>query len=666
MITRAQFIVLGAGGDGKSSFIRRILGEGFIDSHDITNACEVDIANCDMAWKRITVQYRQILEGHITEGISSQMKLFCVKPKMTENFDVTLDSESIEEKRAVRMQAAVMFDEMKVDDFEADVTAKLRLSQIFKNEKGKKKVEEVSPTRCVIRVWDYGGQKNFYQLHHIFLRKGCVVALVINLATPLHSFVSPDQMPYSSEDNQSMKYWEQIMFWLHSILSCMKTKETGDISDNLILVGTHMDLLHPDPAEQEKLAKEYFNELKKLLKQEGVLYLKLISGFWAVNNKDGDPYTFAQLRNAIIESMKKHCKWEERRPIRWLNLEQKLHDLSKDKSLSYIDQHLVPYDNVAAYAKAFHINTVDELEEFLEFHNLTADLTYFKGDILGQYVIPEPQWLINVFRSLITVNKYYPQELKYEEELDELKEEGRLRTDGILLKNIWESFIGKDTTGQIQTYLLTLMTEFDLAIKYDENIYLIPSLLPMSPASALVLTTSTTTESLLYRFHCTQQSFNEFKKRGKTSDHFLPNGLFHKLISQCSKLDGWLVSQEKYQNFIEFIDNGAIVTLQAKSALVKLSIYGLRDEGNISEYQFAVSRCLNKLIETYYPSLWYDFCMNPCESAGYECVVSSGRSSLGGTEHIMRCPQHGDIFKASKIQKWFGKWMSNVFKAGPR
>ncbi len=661
-------MVLGAGGDGKSSFIRRILGEGFIDTHDITNACEVDtcevdIANCDIAWKRITVQYRQILEEHITEGISAQMKTFCAKPikhfskEHCKRLNSTSESEPAKKKK--KEEFGVQSDEMGGPN--ADPTAKVRLTEIHKGEKKTNKQNELPSARCVIRVWDYGGQRAFYLLHHIFLRRGCVCALIINLATPLHSFVPDDHIPFPSTENQQLKYWEQIVYWLKSILSRMKITETGDIQDNLILVGTHKDLLHEDPAEQEKLANEYFNELKKLLKQEGTLYLKLISGFWAVNNKGGDPYIFAQLRNAIMESMKKHCKWEEKRPIRWLNLEQKLHDLRQDKSLSYIDQHLVTYDKVAAHAKVFHINSLEDIEAFLEFHNLTADLTYYRGDVLGQYVIPEPQWLINVFRSLITVNKYYPQAFKYEEEVDELKDEGRLRTDGILLKKIWEAFIGKDTTGQIQTYLLALMAEFDLAIEYEENIYLIPSLLPMSPASAPAPTMSATTQPLLYRFHSTHQSYNEWKKRGKTTDHFLPNGLFQKLISQCSKLEGWLVSEERYQDSMEFLVNKAIVTLQAKSTWIKLSIFGLKDDENISEYQFAVSKCLNKLIDIYYPSLWYDFCMNPCESRGHACVVSSRRSSLGGTEHIMKCPQHKEVLKPDVIMKWFGRFTLSSF-----
>ncbi len=663
-------MVLGAGGDGKSSFIRRILGEGFIDSHDITNACEVDtcevdIANCDMAWKRMTVQYRQILEGQITKGILSQIKCFkrpCSKVKdATQKFHWKFDKKERADK-IKKYPCAVMFDEMaeKVDDLSIDATAKRRLTKMHKEKKGKENNDEISPSRCLIRVWDYGGQRVFYLLHHIFLRRSCVCALVINLATDLHSFVSEDQMPYPSEDHQTMKYWEQIVYWLNAILSGMKITETGDIPDNLILVGTHKDLLHDDPVEQEKLAKEYFNELKKLLNQEGKLYLKLISGVWAVNNKGGDPYTFAQLRNTIMESMKKHCKWEETRPIRWLDLEQKLHELRQDNSLSHIDQHLVTYDNVATHAKVFHINLHDDLQAFLEFHNLTADLIYYKGDVLGQYVIPEPQWLINVFRSLITVNKYYPWELKYEEELDELKEEGRLRTDGILLNKLWDTFIRKDPAGQIQRYLLTLMTEFDLAIKDEENIYLIPSLLPICPASTPAPTMSATTQPLLYRFHCTQQSYNELKKRGKTTDHFLPNGLFQKLVSQCSKLDGWNISgTKKYQNYMVFLVDGTRIILQTKSTWIKLSIY-IPEQHHIrirpSKYQSEVSTCLNKLIENYYPSLWYDFCMNPCESAGHECVASSRKGSLGGTLQMMECPEHEHEFlSASEIQKWFGK-----------
>ncbi len=632
-------MVLGAAGDGKSSFVRSIMGEAFIESHNLTNACdtdtcEVDVANCDLSFKRIKVQFRQVLEACITKGISLQIK-----------------SSNKTEVKGNSLQ------EEKVPDFEA----KCRLARIHQ-EKYTNMDEEISEPRCLIRVWDYGGQKVFYQLHQIFLRRNCVCALVINLATPLHHTVSDDQMPYPSRENNPMRYWQVIVYWLNGILSRMKITEGGHISDNLILVGTHKDLLHDDPEQQQRKAGIYFNELKELLKKEGKLYMKLISSFWAVDNKGGDPITFSKVRNAIIESIQKHCKWEEKRPIRWLNLEQKLHDLSQDMSLSYTDQHLVTYDKVVDYAKAFHINTHEDVQAFLEFHNLTADLTYCKGDILGQYVIPEPQWLIDVFRSLITIDKYYPQELKYEEELDELKEEGRLRTDGILLKEIWKDFIGVDTSGKIQSFLLELMTEFDLAIRYEDNSYLIPSLLPVCPISEL---STGCTSPLLYRFHCTRQSYEQWKTRGKTTDHFLPNGLFQKLISQCSKLQGWNIHEKKYQDYMEFHVDDVLVALQAKTTWIQLWVCGPEPGeygGRIAVYQYAVSECLDKLIEKYYPSLWYDFCLNPCKDAGHECVVSSRRSSLGGSENIIKCPVHGGILQAKAIRKWFGKLSSLLIK----
>ena len=104
-----------------------------------------------------------------------------------------------------------------------------------------------------------------------------------------------------------------------------------------------------------------------------------------------------------------------------------------------------------------------------------------------------------------------------------------------------------------------------------------------------------------------------------------------------------------------------MIALHAKTTYIKLTVYGpeaVLSDVKIAKYQGDVSACLNKLIDTYYPSLWYDFCSNPCEAAGHECIISSRRSSLGGKEHLMRCPQHAEVMQASVMGKWFGKYPS--------
>ncbi len=157
-----------------------------------------------------------------------------------------------------------------------------------------------------------------------------------------------------------------------------------------------------------------------------------------------------------------------------------------------------------------------------------------------------------------------------------------------------------------------------------------------------------------------------------TYDNFLPHGFFQKLISKCSKMR-WKWTVDKYQNSVAFTVDNVIVALASKSTWIRMNVLAKSDKipVHFSKFQSIVTAGIDSLLKDFHPNMWYEYCMNPCEDAGHECVVSTGRASLGGSEHLVQCPTHGTQMDTKKFTQWYGKYFKphfviffHIFKLG--
>ncbi len=622
MSRRWRLMVLGPSGDGKTSLINRLLGKGFTEDHIVTNGletdCRVEITRCDAAWKEYEADHLELLDEGVTH----------VSPKPCNDRNVKFDeTESQRDSEDIEMLTR--------NRLRTDLHAGGEL------------------TKFILSI----GDVMYYILHHIFLRWRCVYILVVNLARPLHSEVPCHELPAHAR-RTSMTYCQSIEFWLNMIYSHMVKNENKTDLPNVVLVGTHKDLLDPDPNKQNSFAREYFTELQNIL-SKNAHFPQVHSTFISVDSKGGDPENYRKLRSLIFDLVKKHCSQSRLRPVRWLGLEKKLHELEKSNSLPYLDKHLVSYESAMMYGKEFRLKTHKDMQTFLEYHHITCDITYFGGEGLGHYIVPHPQWLIDILRALITIDQFYPKMQKCIQEKNKLESEGLLQTDGFLLTEVWKPFLRDDKNGAAKQYLLNLMVKFDLAAKFASNQYIIPCLLPILPSLDIpgCRGLSRNLPGLYFKFHNSRDSYAKVKRGNEAYDNFLPHGLFQKLISKCSK-QGWRWTEDKYQDAVVFRTADVQIALQARDTWIVLNVYSLSPGVVVSyhEYHNVVYSCLENLLNQYHPNMWIGIAVNPCEMAGHDCPIEVGPSSVEKHDKTLRgaaCSKHSYTLTTSQFKMWF-------------
>ncbi len=538
-----------------------------------------------------------------------------------------------------------------------------RLVKVYAQSQKKGSEREIKRT---IRFCDFGGQVVYYILHYIFLRTYCIYLLVVNLSKPLESLVKmPKNLGKLAEGLQEedifveVRYVEQVMSWLNMILTSLKV--FGETENPcIILVGTHKDLLNEDKHERECLAEKYFNDLTgRFSKAQSDL---IIGSPIAVDSKNGD-VNFDALRELIIESIDAQYEGRQFRPVKWLQLEKSLHEYSLASSA--YDHKLISFEKCQEMASEYKLSTSEDVMGFLEYHHLTGDLTFFRDESLKDFFIIDSQWLIDVIRSVITLEVFHEKcPISVKSQLKLLHTDGILEQDGSLLIFLWSPFFKSNTSDskldQMHIdHLLGLMAKFDLVVKHGE-VFIVQCFLPTITNDELAQKLEgwkAIVCPIYFRFHSSKKSYGN---EHVINDHFLPYGLFLKLMSRCAKynLEGsrWVRIESMFQNAVIYRYENLKVLLQASDTAVSVSVLGNKDcsPGRIqfSQIWYIVFEVLKGLLADYHPNMWFEMCVKPCDD--HPDLVTVGiTSELDMKLHHAPCLSCNKTLFLQAFNVWF-------------
>ena len=187
----------------------------------------------------------------------------------------------------------------------------------------------------------------------------------------------------------------------------------------------------------------------------------------------------------------------------------------------------------------------------LVYDTFSCTIHFHETQELKDMVILDPQWLIDLFRKVITVKPYEPvsDEEQYEELWEELENDGIL--NGKLIEIVWGSLVNNKT----KESLIAIMEKFSLLCHLpsqdkEKQLYLVPSMLmSLSEDDANELLADAPICPLFVRFRHPSGSEIEYVQ--------MPLGFFQRLVV---KFLNWCIHQEftplyedMYQNFAGFL-----------------------------------------------------------------------------------------------------------------
>ena len=375
-------------------------------------------------------------------------------------------------------------------------------------------------------LWDFGGQSVYYVTHPLFLTPKAIYLLVCDLSRNPHDKANPlvkQGMFKKIEDNYSLKTnLDYLDFWMTSVASlCSESaKQTGSSKavmtpeklPPVFLVCTHADDPH-NGVNPRELADEIFDFL-----QNKPYSAYLFEHVFVVDNTKSDGKSecpeVLHLRQELFAVAKELPQMKEAIPIKWLQYENALH-VMKEHGNRWISLE-------RAKEIASEVCKIGDDQEILTLLNFLHDqriLIHFDDTPeLDKLVVLDPQWLIDVFKKVITVKRFDQEEREFKDQWRTLEKTGILHKE--LLEHVWGALLDQEETSES---LIAIMEKFSLMCPWPSSDascgkqYLVPSMLMSHPPQGIMqLLESAQIPSLFLKFESRQ----------------IPPGLFPRLVMQ--------------------------------------------------------------------------------------------------------------------------------------
>ncbi|XP_053385806.1 uncharacterized protein LOC123538183 [Mercenaria mercenaria] len=432
--------VVGNFGQGKTCLVRRLIRSG-IDGTKSTNGIDIVHYKCkqdasgnityeespdfdpsDIARRVKTVSFEGRTEKKYHKAILRRFRQFSVKKNRKKR---------IEKIEIAESESGYKPNEMSQEEREKFVDEVIKPYEQHSSHCNNKAFD----------IWDFGGQYVFYATHTLFHSRKAIYLLVFNLSCGLTDIVPNDSEEICSVNmgERTMEYY--IQFWVNSIHSFVGNKDGSE--PKIILVGTHFDNLEGDDRSKRRQANRYFDDVRALF-QGKQQRNHIVPDDFAVDNTNFKERKFDNLRETILRVGQKYAI-SNKIPAKWIQLERSLFNYKQDKIVDMAV--IIDIDSTNEYP----LGTTEQIKLFLKHKHDQGTLFYFDEEPISNYVVLDPQFLVDAFKCIITADRFIRNLPEVTESWLMLKTEGKLEMP--LIDKLW----GNDEDKQFMTHKKTIL-----------------------------------------------------------------------------------------------------------------------------------------------------------------------------------------------------------------
>ncbi|XP_053405608.1 uncharacterized protein LOC128558994 [Mercenaria mercenaria] len=548
-----RVMVVGHYDVGKTTLTKRLLGEPVdITKRASTNGIEVHVDRCkislkDRAWIcPENYNTRKAIFHQLAKLFDKDGKQAETQTEMNVSDDSSLDVDKAHEQTTpAEHPVAEIEDSVEVEIYSRiqTVSKVSHLESVRKNAESlegedtqimshlKKLIENVQVDKehleaSDLSLWDFAGQNVFYATHQAFFSRRAIYLLVTNISKHIDDTVDDDPWHTDCRGEKNCKVSEYIDFWLNSIHEfCSNQGENGP---PVVLVGTFADQLKKDISPDDACSS-----LREFLVEKAASCHLTTENFLLDNTVEDE--NIQSLRKHIFDEASKQSYWGENIPAKWVIMEDVLIGI-KEENTKVLRKDRLKELNMTLPVP---IKTDEELELFLQFHHEIGNIIYFSKDDVTNYILLDPQWLIDAFKSVITAKSFCISRTNIKNEWMEFQRTAVLKQ--VLIDAVWEKPENRDFKNY-RDLLLTYMVILGLVARpvqqeehsvKGENWYFVPCMLkdppPMETTSCCDFLDRKSTSKLCYT------TAVEPERR------FFPATIFNKLLAAC--LQKWPLSK---------------------------------------------------------------------------------------------------------------------------
>ncbi|XP_021348531.1 uncharacterized protein LOC110447279 [Mizuhopecten yessoensis] len=360
-----------------------------------------------------------------------------------------------------------------------------------------------------VTIYDFGGEKVFYNTHHCFMSSNMIFVLVFDVAMCLD--------PLRQKDG-----YERIEFWLRSIATyAIDRAAHGKGTPPIILVGSHLDSLSRNKEDQQHL---FASVLEKLYEKPdlGAIMETHVQEMFPIadlNDSTKNQATYQQIWKTIIDIAPLQSQWMKPVPARWVAFEHELVRLKNDGKV------ILTYNDLLEINRKLAVPLVeDDIMKFLWKMKCFGSFLCFDLHNKKPFIALQAQWIINAFKAIITDPRFITElTMKQKLEWRAYEKSGVLPVE--FIRKLWGRheefrFLEEEDTLYIALETLGLLSK-PLSVDAEVNYFIVPSILQTADPELIrpVLDDpdTVTTVALCLKF----------------DNPFIPQAVWDKMIAAC-------------------------------------------------------------------------------------------------------------------------------------
>ncbi|XP_021358138.1 uncharacterized protein LOC110453508 [Mizuhopecten yessoensis] len=360
-----------------------------------------------------------------------------------------------------------------------------------------------------VTIYDFGGEKVFYNTHHCFMSSNMVFVLVFDVAMCLD--------PSRAKDG-----YERIEFWLRNIATyAIDRAAPGKGTPPVILVGSHLDIVSKNKEEQKRMFASVLEKLyeKPELREIMATHVQEMFPIADLNDSTKNQDTYERVWKKIISIAPLQSQWMKPVPARWVALEYELVRLKNEGRIILTYADLLEINSKSAVPLA-----EDDVMGFIMTLRFSGSFLCFDLHSKSPFIVLQPQWIINAFKAIITAPKF-TSDLSTKQSLQwtEYEKSGVLSHD--FIRQLWDRpakyrFLDEEDRLYIIMETLGLLTK-PISVDAEVDYFIVPSILqPADPeviSPVLADPDTVTTVTLCVKF----------------DNPFIPQAVWDKMIASC-------------------------------------------------------------------------------------------------------------------------------------
>ena len=180
-----------------------------------------------------------------------------------------------------------------------------------------------------------------------------------------------------------------------------------------------------------------------------------------INGKDDNDSEINRLKTKLVDLAFRQKSWGKRMPMAWVPLDLQLSEM-RSNNMTLISKEDITALNRSNEDLAL---TDTQIEHFLKVQHSLGKILYFDQHGLEKFIIVQPQSLVNILRSFITDELFWPQEKSLRDILLTMNNTGEIAKKDLLKLWSQEEFDQHMPNNEFKEFIIQVLVHLDILVE---------------------------------------------------------------------------------------------------------------------------------------------------------------------------------------------------------